>query len=253
MFDDLAGQRVLITGASTGIGAEVARGFAQAGAVVAVHYNQSVKAADALAEEIRGAGGTAHLVAGDVAEPGTAARIVDDAAAAMGGLDVLVNNAGALVRRVRPGDWDDEIIDQVFDLNVRQLLHACRAALPYLKARPGSIINTGSVAGRNGAGIGAGLYGSAKAWVQNITRNLAKELVSDGIRVNCVAPGTIMTPFHERFSTPEQLEAIRQTIPMGRLGRADECVGAYLFLASDQAASFITGQVIEVNGGQLMP
>lgn len=253
MFDDLKGQRVLVTGSSTGIGAAVARGFAGAGAVVTVHYNASADAAETLAAEIRGSGGAVHLLAGDVAERGAAARLVEDAAAAMGGLDVLVNNAGAMVRRVRSAEWDDDVIDAVFDLNVRQLLHACRAAVPFLKQRPGSIINTGSIAGRHGAGPGAGLYGSAKAWVQNITRNLAKELVEDGIRVNCVAPGTIMTPFHERFSSAEQLETIRQTIPMGRLGRAEECVGAYLFLASPAAASFITGQVIEVNGGQLMP
>ena len=89
--------------------------------------------------------------------------------------------------------------------------------------------------------------------MHNITRNLAKELVANGIRLNCVGPGTIETPFHERHSTPEQIDAICRTIPMGRLGRAEECVGAYLFPASPAAAGYITGQVIEVNGGQLMP
>lgn len=253
MFDDLKGQRVLVTGASTGIGAAVARGFGRAGAHVAVHYNTSADQAQQVADDIRSVGGTAHLVAGDVAERGVIDRVVEEAADALGGLDVLVNNAGALVRRVHLADWDDTVIDEVFDLNVRQLLHACRVALPYLKERPGAIVNTGSIAARNGAGPGAGLYGSAKAFVQNITRNLAKELAPHGIRVNATAPGVIMTPFHERFSTPEQLEAMRQTIPLGRLGKPEECAGAYLFLASGEASGYITGQVIEINGGQLMP
>lgn len=253
MFDDLRDQRVLVTGASTGIGAAVARGFAAAGAQVVVHYNASADAAEQVAADIRRAGGTAHLVAGNVAERGVVQRVVADAAAAMGGLDVLVNNAGALVRRVRSDEWDDAVIDEVFDLNVRQLLFACQAALPHLKERPGTVINTGSIAARNGAGPGAGLYGSAKAWVQNITRNLAKEYAPFGIRVNATAPGVIMTPFHERFSTEEQLETMRQTIPMGRLGRPEECVGTYLYLASAAAAGYVTGQVVEINGGQLMP
>jgi 3-oxoacyl-[acyl-carrier protein] reductase len=117
----------------------------------------------------------------------------------------------------------------------------------------GNIINVTSIAARNGGGSGAGLYASAKGFVSTFTRALAKEEAGNGIRVNGVAPGTITTPFHERDSSAAQLEAIRQTIPLGRLGTAEDCVGAFLFLASDQLSSYVTGQVIEVNGGQLMP
>ena len=114
-------------------------------------------------------------------------------------------------------------------------------------------INTTSIAARNGASGGAGLYGSSKAFVSNVTRGMAKEWIEFGIRVNAVAPGVITTPFHERYSTTEQLNAMLATIPQGRLGVAEDCVGAYLFLASKQLAGYVIGQTIEVNGGQLMP
>ncbi len=106
---------------------------------------------------------------------------------------------------------------------------------------------------RNGAGGGAGPYGSSKAFVSNVTRGMAKEWIGDGIRVNAVAPGVIATPFHERYSTQAQMDAMPATIPQARLGSAEDCVGAYLFLASDTLSGFVIGQTIEVNGGQLMP
>ena len=115
------------------------------------------------------------------------------------------------------------------------------------------MINTTSIAARNGAGGGAGMYGSSKAFVSNVTRGMAKEWISFGIRVNAVAPGVIMTPFHERYSTQEQLDLMLATVPQGRLGVAADCVGAFLFLASENLAGYIIGQTIEVNGGQLMP
>ena len=124
----------------------------------------------------------------------------------------------------------------------------------HLKAAGGGfIINTTSVAARNGASGGAGLYGSSKAFVHNVTRGMAKELIPFGIRVNAVAPGVIETPFHERYSTPAQMAAMLATVPQGRLGTPEDCVGAYLFLASAALSPYIIGQVIEVNGGQLMP
>lgn len=254
MFKDLAGKRVLITGSSTGIGAAAARGFAEAGARVVVHGNSSKAEAQAVVDGIRRAGGEAHLVLGDVSRTAGAHQVVEEAAAALGGLDVLVNNAGALVKRAPLLEIDDTLYDTVLDLNVRSVIAATQTAIPHLqKAGGGAIINTASIAGRNGGGPGAALYASAKAFVANVTRNMAKEFARDNIRANAVAPGVILTPFHERFSTAEQLETMRLTIPMGRLGQPEECVGAYLFLASPAASGYITGQVIEVNGGQLMP
>ncbi|MBM6595450.1 SDR family NAD(P)-dependent oxidoreductase [Microvirga pudoricolor] len=254
MLSDLTNKRVLVTGSSTGIGAAVAAGFAEAGALVAVHYNSSAKEAKAVVEGIEQAGGRALALAGDVGSTAGAAGLVREAASRLGGLDILVNNAGALVRRVPAMEIDDALYDQVLDLNVRSVIMASQAAIPYLKeAGGGAIINTSSIAARNGGGPGALLYASAKAFVSNLTRNMAKEFAADRIRVNAVAPGVITTPFHERFSTPEMLEGMRRTIPMARLGSPEECVGAYLFLASDRMSGYITGQTIEVNGGQYMP
>jgi len=140
------------------------------------------------------------------------------------------------------------------DLNARSVLAATTAAIPHLKAAGGGfVINTTSIAARNGASNGAGIYGSSKAFVANVTRGMAKELIAFGIRVNAVAPGVIATPFHERYSTKAQLQAQLATIPQGRLGVAEDCVGAYLFLASAALSGYIVGQTIEVNGGMLMP
>jgi 3-oxoacyl-[acyl-carrier protein] reductase len=247
---DLAGKAVLITGASTGIGAAAARAFAGCGARVAIHYNASRDAAEALAAEI-GAG--AFTIGGDFSH-GAAREVVERAASTLGRLDVLVNNAGGLVKRVPATEVTDEFFDAVVDLNVRSLVMASAAAVPRLKAGGGgSIINVTSIAARNGGGNGAVMYASAKAFVSTFTRGLAKEVVKDGIRVNAVSPGVIATPFHERYSTPAMLEAMRSTIPMARLGTADECAGAFLFLASPSLAGYVTGQILEVNGGQYMP
>jgi 3-oxoacyl-[acyl-carrier protein] reductase len=252
-ISDLAGKAVFITGASTGIGAALARAFAAQGAKLALHYNASAAAAEALAGEIRDAGGTAHLVKADYSRSDEVRRSVEEAAAALGGLDGLINNAGGMVRRVAYADATDADYDGIMDLNARSVVAASKAAIPYLKKNGGFIINTTSIAARNGASGGAGLYGSSKAFVSNVTRGMAKELIPFGIRVNAVAPGVITTAFHERYSTAEQLDAALKIIPQGRLGVAEDCVGAYLFLASPSLSGYVIGQVIEVNGGQLMP
>ncbi len=251
---DLAGKKVLITGASTGIGAALARAFAAQGASLGLHYNASVEEAKALAAEIRQSGGNVSLVQGEASEPATVRRIVDDAATALGGLDGLINNAGGMLGRLPTIDISDEHYDRVMDLNARSVLVASQAAVPHLKrAGGGFIINTTSIAARNGGGGGSVLYASSKAFVSTLTRGLAKEWIGAGIRVNAVAPGVIATPFHERYSTPEQMKTMVAGIPQGRAGTAEECVGAFLFLASESLSGYVVGQIIEVNGGQLMP
>ena len=251
---DLDGKAVLITGASTGIGAALARAFAAQGALVGLHYNASVAAAEALAAEIEAGQGRVRLIRADVSTGAGARSAVDQAVAGFGRLDGLINNAGGMVRRVPYAEVSEQDYDEIMDLNARSVIVASQAAIAPLKAAGGGfIINTTSIAARNGASGGAGMYGSSKAFVHNVTRGMAKELIPFGIRVNAVAPGVIETPFHERYSTPAQMTAMLATVPQGRLGTPEDCVGAFLFLASAALSPYIIGQVIEVNGGQLMP
>lgn len=249
---DLSGKAVLITGASTGIGAALVRAFAAQGAMVGIHYNASAGPAEALAGEVAATGARVHLVQADVTRTDEVRRAVDTVAEAFGTIDGLINNAGGMVARVTYEAMTDAHYDAVMDLNARSVLSTTAAAIPYLKRQGGFIINTVSVAGRNGASGGAGVYGSSKAFVANVTRGMAKELIAHDIRVNAVSPGIIDTPFHERYTTPEQMAVMRATIPMGRIGAPEECEGVYLFLASKLLSGFIIGQTIEINGGQFM-
>jgi 3-oxoacyl-[acyl-carrier protein] reductase len=251
---DLEGKVVLITGGSTGIGAAAARAFGRNGAKVAINYNASDDEARAVAEDVRQQGGQALVVQADVTEPGAPSQIVDQVVTEFGGLDVLINNAGALIKRVPVQDYTDEYLDAILNLNVKQVVRFIREGASYMRQKGGgSIINVSSIAARNGGGPGSVLYAASKGFISTATRGWARELAKDRIRVNAVSPGVILTPFHERYSTAEQLAAMQATIPMERLGVADDCVGAFLYLASSQLSSYVTGQMLEVNGGQYMP
>ena len=253
MISDLKGKIVLITGGSTGIGAATAEAFAANGAKVIIHYNASVDEAKALLARIQAKGGEAALVHGDVMDRSQPKQIVAKALALYGRIDVLINNAGGMLGRKPLPEMSDEHYDRVMDLNAWSVVAFMREVHPIMKKQGGgNIINTTSIAARNGGG-GAVLYAASKGFVSTFTRGMAKELWADKIRVNAVAPGVITTPFHERYSNAQQLEAMRQTVPMGYLAEAKECAGAFLFLASDQLSGYMIGQVIEVNGGQLMP
>jgi 3-oxoacyl-[acyl-carrier protein] reductase len=254
MISDLKGKAVLITGASTGIGAAAARAFARHGSRVAIHYNASRDAAEAVAADCKAAGAETALVRGDVTKAEDVRRVVAEAIGRFGAIDVLINNAGGLVGRTRIEDYTEGYIQQVLALNVVQVALFMHEVVPAMRKRKrGNVINVTSIAARHGGGAGAIVYAGAKGFISSATRGWAKEVVADGIRVNAVSPGVITTPFHERYSTPEQLKAMQATIPMNRLGTAEECAGTFLYLASDEMSGYVTGQVIEVNGGQLMP
>jgi 3-oxoacyl-[acyl-carrier protein] reductase len=254
MIPDLKSKVVLVTGASTGIGAATAKGFAANGARVMVHYNASKAEAGAVVAEIIAGGGEAALVQGNISDRSVPARIVADTVKHFGRIDVLINNAGGMLGRKWLGEMDDAHYDRVMDLNVWSVVAFMREVAPLMKAQGGgNIINVSSIAARHGGGGGSVLYASAKGFISTFTKGMAKELIGANIRVNAVSPGTITTPFHERYSTAEQLEAGRKTIPQGRLGIAEDCVGTFLFLASDALSGYLVGQVIEVNGGQYMP
>src|SRR2546423_5882096 len=254
MTSDLVDKVVLITGASTGIGAAAAIAFGGAGSRVVVHYNASRDAAEAVVASIRAAGGRADTVSGDVTRAEDVRRIVADTMALHGRLDVLVNNAGGMVGRVRIEDYSEAYLQQVLALNVVQVAMFMHEVIPIMRRqKSGNVINVSSIAARHGGGGGAIVYAGAKGFVATATRGWAKEVVGDGIRVNAVSPGVITTPFHERYSTAEQLKAMQATIPMNRLGTAEECAGTFLYLASDALSGYVTGQNVEVNGGQYMP
>jgi 3-oxoacyl-[acyl-carrier protein] reductase len=254
MASDLKGKSILITGASTGIGAAAARAFARLGSRVAIHYNTSRDAAEKVAAEVKALGGEAVLVGGDVTQAGNVKRIVAETLSAFGRIDVLINNAGGLVARTRIEDYSEEFLHRVLALNVVHVALFMREVIPVMRRqKKGNVINVSSIAARHGGGAGAIVYAGAKGFISTATHGWAKEVVGDGIRVNAVSPGVITTPFHDRYSTAEQLKAMQATIPMNRLGTAEECAGTFVYLASDELSGYVTGQVIEVNGGQYMP
>src|SRR5215472_3978650 len=254
MLSDLKGKAVLITGASTGIGAAAARAFGRLGSRVAIHYNASRTKAEQVAADVRAAGAEAMLTGGDLSAPSSVTKVVADTLAAFGRIDVLINNAGGLIKRTRIEDYSPEFLQEVIALNATQVAMFMREVIPIMRRqKAGSVINVSSIAARHGGGAGAIIYAGTKGFISTATHGWAKEVAGDGIRVNAVSPGVIATPFHERYSTAEQLKAMQATIPMNRLGTAEECAGTFVFLASDELSGYITGQVIEVNGGQYMP
>lgn len=254
LIDDLRGKAALVTGSSTGIGAAVARGFGAQGMMVAIHGNSHPAAAEEVAREVIQAGGKAIVLTGDVRDIATCTRLVQEAHGAFGRLDVLVNNAGGVVERKPLRDIDDDLYHRIVQLNAQSVFACSRAALPIMEAAGGgSIISTTSLAARNGGGSRSTLYAASKAFMSTFTRGLAKEVARHNIRVNAVAPGVIGKPDKGKTTPAHQLEASIKLTPMRRIGTVEECVGAYLYFASDSLSGFVTGQVLEVNGGLQMP
>ena len=238
-----AGKRVaLVTGASRGIGAAVARALAAKGYCVAVHYNRSGAQALALAAELP----EAIAVQADMADAQAVQRMVERVAAHYGRIDVLVNNAGIALWKLAM-DTTVEEWDRIFDVNVRGAFAATRAALPYMvEQQGGSIINVSSMWGQVGASCEVA-YSASKAALIGFTRALAKEMGGAGIRVNCICPGVIATDMIASFDE-DAIADLEEETPLGRIGVPEDIAQTAVFLAGQESA-FITGQVIGVNGG----
>lgn len=245
----LDGKTALVTGASRGIGRAIALRLAAEGARVAINYAGNVKAAEEVKAAIEAAGGTAILCRADVADSAAVEAMVADVAKEFGAIDILVNNAG-ITRDTLLMRMKDEDFAKVLDTNLKGVFYCTKAvAKLMMKKRAGRIVNMASVVGLVG-NAGQTNYAAAKAGVIGFSKSAAKELASRGITVNAVAPGFIGTDM--TADLPESVkEKALSDIPLGRAGQPEDVANAVLFLASEQA-SYITGQVVHVDGGMVM-
>jgi 3-oxoacyl-[acyl-carrier protein] reductase len=251
---DFTGKVVLVTGASSGIGRATAELFGRFGASVAITYLNNKDGADAAIAAISANGGARAPIAikADVTATSEINEMIQEVENGLGPVDILVNNAGSLIERLNTLEMTEERWNEVINLNATSAFFAAKAVIPKMLGKgSGVIVNVTSIAGRNGGALGSIHYSSAKAAILTMTKGLAKEFASQGIRINAVSPGVIDTPYHENFTTSEVMANLRKAIPMGREGRPDEVAKVIAFLASD-AASYLCGETIEVNGGLLM-
>ena len=247
------GKVAVVTGASSGIGRATVVELARRGYAVAIHYCSNEQGGrETLAQVQALENGKARVYSADLAVPSEASQMAGDVLADFGRVDVLVNNAGGLIQRKPLAEMEFDLWRRVFAVNLDSVFLVTRAFLPVMaKQRSGVIVNVASVAGRNGGGPGAAAYSTSKGAVITLTKGMAKEFINHGIRVNCVNPGVIDTPFHQRFSTPEMIARFVSQIPQGRTGASEEVASVIAFLVSDES-SHIVGESIEVNGGILM-
>lgn len=253
----LHGKRALVTAGAQGIGLAISRGLLAAGCDVFVHYRLSGEAAGALVTEATARGRRAASTSGDLTEPEECERVVREAVAFLGGLDVVINNAGSLVARRPLVEADDEFWAEVMSLNLGSARRITRAAALHLftagATRGGaSVVNLSSLAGRQGGGAGAVAYATAKGAMLTFTRAMATEMGPKGVRVNAVTPGLILgSAFHATHTPEETQRKIIAGIPVGRAGTTEDVARAVVYLASE-FDGFITGATLDINGGVYM-
>jgi 3-oxoacyl-[acyl-carrier protein] reductase len=247
MSELLKGKRALVTAGAQGIGLAISRALLDEGCAVAVHYFSSADAAEALKAEYPG---RVDAFQADLTDPEQAERMVGQAVGFLGGLDVLVNNAGSLIGRRLLDEVDMGFWQTVIDVNMTSMMNVTRLAAPALRAANGaSVVNLASLAGRKGGHPGSAMYSTAKGAVLAFTRALSAELGPDGIRVNALAPGLVLeTSFHDTHTTKESADATIAQIPLGRAGTPADVAHAAVFLA-EQLDGFVTGATLDINGG----
>jgi 3-oxoacyl-[acyl-carrier protein] reductase len=243
----LSGKSVLITGGASGIGQGIALAFAAEGANVAITYATS-DPAETVAQ-LKEKGVKTLALKADLRQEKDCESVVKETISAFGDLDILVANTGGLLKRSRVVETSLELWNEALVLNLTSTFLCCRAALRHMEPKKkGNLILMSSLAAHDGGGPGASHYAATKGAVLTYIRALAKEVGPLGIRVNGLAPGLIATRFHDTFSTAEGRKATAERTPLRREGTPKDCAGAALFLASDDS-SFLTGEIIEVNGG----
>jgi len=246
----LTGKNVLITAGAQGIGESITRHLIDSGANVAIHYFSSGDNANKLAEYANSKGQKAVAISGDLTKETDANALVEKTVAALGGLDILINNAGSLVARRKLGEMETVFWHKVMDINLTSMMFVTRAAAPHLgKSGDSSIVNLASLAGRKGGHAGSLAYSTSKGAILTLTRALSTELGPQGTRVNAVAPGLILgTSFHNTHTTKESAAKTITGIPIQRAGNAADVARAVVYLASEYDG-FITGATLDINGG----
>lgn len=247
-MNQFSGKVALVTGGARDIGREVSLALAREGAAVCINYYDNHEQARQTLQAIEEQGGRAILAQGDMTKAAEVDRVVGQCVAAFGDtIHILVNVAGGLMGRKTLPDLEEEFWDAVMNVNLKSVYLVTRRVLPHLPSG-GAIVNFASQAARDGGGFGAIAYSTAKGGVLTFTRGLAKELGPKGIRVNAVSPGMINTTFHNTFTKPEVRANVAASTPLRREGEAREVADLVCYLASD-AASFITGASVDINGG----
>lgn len=246
----LKNKNVLITAGAQGIGEAISQHFIDSGAHVALHYFSSAARAKELMEYAHRKGQKAVVIEGDLTQEKDANRLIEKTVEALGGIDILINNAGSLVARKMLDEMETDFWHKVMDINLTSMLFVTRAAAPYLaKNKNSSMVNLASLAGRKGGHPGSLVYSTSKGAILTFTRALASELGPKGIRVNAVAPGLILgTSFHNTHTTKESAAETTASIPIQRAGEANDVARAVLYLASEYDG-FISGATLDINGG----
>jgi len=248
MFSCLDQKRVLITGASSGIGAASARLFSEYGAILGIHYNSSEKEARDIAGSISSNGGKVHLLKADLLDRSACSRLVDDFASATGGIDILVNNAGAIIGNSHFSELDYDDWDKTIALNLTSPFIIAKSAFGHMmKSGGGRIINISSISAKYGGSERSIHYGAAKAGIEAVTKSLARAGAPYNILVNAIQPGVVDTPAHKKIGRSTLDERI-WTIPLKRAGTPLDIARMCLFLGSE-GGNYITGQVYCVSGG----